>query len=215
MGGREVRRESVQLGPYPGKQLVIYIPQAGGHMISRCYLAGGRLYITMCGGSGYDASHKDVRRFLDSFEILDAGTPPAEPPPGPNPPVARGNAPGPAAPAPSSPAPEGAWDAHPPFAADPKLVESGGTVYLSELHEFDVQRGPWPLGKGNMGDPEMHAVVVGGRRSPHGLGLHPPDVPAVARVRYALGKRARVFKTAVALNDSPGYRGGRPVRRDR
>jgi hypothetical protein len=205
MGGREVRRESVQLGPYPGKQLVIYIPQADGHMMSRCYLAGGRLYIIMCGGSGYDTSHPDVRRFFESFEILDPGKPPTEPPSGPAPPVARGGAP---APAPASPAPEGAWDVHPPFAADPKLVEPGGTVYLSDLSEFDVQRGPWPLGKGNMGDPEMHAVVVGGHRSPHGLGLHPPDTPAVARVRYALGKRARVFKTAVALNDTAPATGG-------
>jgi predicted Zn finger-like uncharacterized protein len=97
MGGKEVRRESVQLGPYPGKQLVIYIPQAGGHMISRCYLVGGRLYIIMVGGSGYDTGQNNVNRFFDSFEILDPGTPPPPPPP---PPVAQKGEPAPPAAAP-------------------------------------------------------------------------------------------------------------------
>src|SRR5262249_43644316 len=77
MGGREVRRESIQLGPYPGKELVIYIPQASGHMIMRCYLVGGRLYLAMCGGSGYDTDQNNVRRFFESFAILDSGKEPA------------------------------------------------------------------------------------------------------------------------------------------
>jgi hypothetical protein len=71
MGGKEVSRESITLGDYPGKQLVIHIPQAKGHMISRCFLANGRLYMVLCGGTGYDPGHRDVKRFLDSFEILD------------------------------------------------------------------------------------------------------------------------------------------------
>jgi hypothetical protein len=82
MGAKEVRREPVQLGPYPGKQLVMSIPRAIGHMISRCYIADGRLYIIMCGGRGFDTGQANVNRFFESFQILDAGNAGVQPPPG-------------------------------------------------------------------------------------------------------------------------------------
>jgi hypothetical protein len=80
MGGQEVRRESIQLGPYPGKQLIVYIPKGGGHMISRCYLADGRLYVALYGGTGVEEGQKNVTKFLDSFEILNPAQPSVEPP---------------------------------------------------------------------------------------------------------------------------------------
>jgi hypothetical protein len=171
-------------------------------------VGGVVLVVVLCAGVGVWAS-------LLRYQAREGptGTPPPmanvprppQFPPAPPQPPARVR--GPAAPTPAPPAPppaaaEDAWVVHPPFPVDPKLLEAGGTVYLGDLQEFDLQPGPWPLGKGRMGDPNGGLVIVGGRRSPHGLGLHPPNAPTPARVRYALGKRARVFKTAVGLNDS-------------
>jgi hypothetical protein len=87
MGGKEIRRESIRLGDIPGKELVMYIAQARGHMISRCYLANGRVYMLVCGGSGYDRGQPNVERFFDSFEILQPlpGQEPVVPPPPPRP----------------------------------------------------------------------------------------------------------------------------------
>jgi hypothetical protein len=124
------------------------------------------------------------------------------------PPPERGVPAVPAPAAPGAPA-EPAWEPHSPFAIDPKLLEAPGLVFLSDMQEFDVQPGPWPLGKsGQLGDPDHKAVVVLRRWSPHGLGLHPPDNPGHAHVRYALGKKAQVFKATVALNDSIPPNGG-------
>jgi hypothetical protein len=98
MGGKEVSRRSIQLGNFPGKELVMYVARAPGHMISRCYLVGGRLYVIMCGGKGYDPGQKNVQRFFDSLEILDSGEP------APPAPVAQPPAPGPARRPPTPPA---------------------------------------------------------------------------------------------------------------
>jgi hypothetical protein len=72
-GGREVKREPIQLGPYPGMQMKAYLSNARGYLISRFYLAHGRLYMAICGGTGYDDGQPNVKRFFDSFEILDTG----------------------------------------------------------------------------------------------------------------------------------------------
>jgi hypothetical protein len=91
----------------------------------------------------------------------------------------------------------------PPFPVDPKLPGPDPLVYLTDMQEFDVKPGPWPLGKnGTVGSPDRKPIVVNGRKSPKGLGLHPPSGPDHAHVRYALGKMAQVFKAAVAFNDS-------------
>jgi hypothetical protein len=95
------------------------------------------------------------------------------------------------------------WDPRPPFRIDPQLEGPGPKVYLSAMKEFDVQPGPWPLGKnGQMGDPEGHAITVKGKASPNGLGLHPPSKPDHAHVRYALGRKAAVFRATAAFNDT-------------
>jgi hypothetical protein len=78
MGGREVRRDSIQLGSYPGKQLLMYIPRASGHMVSRCYLAAGRLFIVTYGGTGVEEGQRNLTKFFDSFQILDPEAKPAD-----------------------------------------------------------------------------------------------------------------------------------------
>jgi hypothetical protein len=90
----------------------------------------------------------------------------------------------------------------PPFAVDPKLKGAEGVVYLTDLQEYAVRMGPWNFGKGGrLGNPENSPISVADRPSPHGLGMHPPGPPHCARVCYALGGRAAIFKTAVGYND--------------
>jgi hypothetical protein len=71
MGGTEVRRTSIKLGEFPGKQLEVDVPQGKGQFVFRVYLAGKRLYIVMIGGKGLSADHPDVKKMMDSFEILE------------------------------------------------------------------------------------------------------------------------------------------------
>jgi hypothetical protein len=95
------------------------------------------------------------------------------------------------------------WKVQPPFAVDPALLEAGTKVYLTNMQEFDVRQGPWTLGKGGrLGDPADRRILIGGQPSPKGLGLHAPDGGGYNRVRYALGKKAAVFKAGVAFNDA-------------
>jgi S1-C subfamily serine protease len=92
----------------------------------------------------------------------------------------------------------------PPPAAR-KLFVKGQREFLSDLEEFDVKSGPWPVSKnGNLGDPEHKAIQVDGVRSPKGLSMHPPD-GGYAGVKYRPGKQASVFKAKVALNDSTNF----------
>ena len=77
MGCIESSRTNINLGPHRGKQLVMHVPAGGGYIISRNFVVNGRMYIAMCGGTGYDEHHPNVRRFLDSFDIIDDGAPPA------------------------------------------------------------------------------------------------------------------------------------------
>jgi hypothetical protein len=117
MGGQEERREAIQLGPHVGKELSVFIPRANGRIISRFYIVGGRLYMAMCGGSGHDVGHANVKRFFESFTILDAGAGAGPMPP----PVAgKGDAAHPRAPAPA-PAPQPAVPPLPAFMDLPPL----------------------------------------------------------------------------------------------
>jgi len=182
-GGAEESRHSIQLGPHPGKQLVIEMHRAGGKVISRVYLVNGRIYIVMAGGLGLRPGHENVQRLFDSFEILEK----------------PGESPAPAA----TPAATPPQSSQPPFKVDPSLEGKWSEVYLSDMKEFDVQMGPWKFGKnGVLGDPNNTAIVAGKKKSPKGLGMHPTVTHAV-RVRYALGKQAAKFDGAVALNEYP------------
>jgi hypothetical protein len=86
-------------------------------------------------------------------------------------------------------------EAAPLFAAGPRL-------YLSDVDPFEVHPGPWPVSPGGVIGPDNNPITVAGVRSPKGLGMHPPDGPGAASARYRLGKKAAVFKAAVALNDT-------------
>ena len=91
-------------------------------------------------------------------------------------------------------------DRPPPVAR--KLFQQQPREFLSDLEEFDVKSGPWPVSKnGDLGDPEHKAIQVDGVRSPKGLSMHPPDL-GYSSIKYRPGKQASLFKAKVALNDS-------------
>ncbi|HEV3449261.1 MAG TPA: hypothetical protein VG099_31790, partial [Gemmataceae bacterium] len=75
-GAVESGRESIQLGPFPGKQISSTIARAGAKTVARIYMAHGHLYIVMAGAVGLENDHANVKRLFDSFEILDTGGPP-------------------------------------------------------------------------------------------------------------------------------------------
>jgi hypothetical protein len=79
----ETRRESISFGKIPGRQIEMDVPKFGSHLIVRYYLTTNRVYLTMAGGRNYTTDHPDVKRFHDSFEILDKQSNP--------PPVKAGN----------------------------------------------------------------------------------------------------------------------------
>jgi hypothetical protein len=85
------------------------------------------------------------------------------------------------------------------------LFPNGPRRFLSELQELDVRSGEWPFTKGKLGNPEGNPIKVGGKLSPHGLGMHPPVNPAYAGVKYRLGKEAELFKATVAIDDSTNW----------
>ena len=84
-----------------------------------------------------------------------------------------------------------------------KLFPDGPRRFLCDLEEFDVVNGKWPFTKGETGD--GHVIKVGGRKSPHGLGMHPPWAPKFASVKYKLGMEAALFKATVAIDDSTNW----------
>jgi hypothetical protein len=87
--------------------------------------------------------------------------------------------------------------------APTKLFPSGPRRFLSDLQEFDVRAGKWPLGKGETGG--GHLIKVAGHPSPHGLGMHPPWAPDYASVKYRLDGEAEGLSATVAINDSTNW----------
>ena len=86
------------------------------------------------------------------------------------------------------------------------IFAGGQCVYLSDLKEYAVKNGPWPFAKdGTIGAPENHRIQVGGKESPHGIGMHPPENPKIASAKYRLGKQAALFKATVAIDDSTDF----------
>jgi hypothetical protein len=85
-----------------------------------------------------------------------------------------------------------------------RLFNRSQVEYLADLQEFDVKSGEWPFTKdGTTGNKDP--IKVHRNLSPKGLGMHPPANPAVASVKYHLGKQAAVFKTVVAINDTATF----------
>lgn len=78
---RELSRDSIRLGEFPGKELVVEVPRGNGQFVMRNFLAHGRLYIAMAGGRGFRRGQENVNRLFESIQILDTGEP--DPPPAP------------------------------------------------------------------------------------------------------------------------------------
>lgn len=96
--------------------------------------------------------------------------------------------------------PEAAPAAKPPTTL-PEQFANRSTVYLTDLAEFDVQAGPCPIGKhGSLGNGSR--IVVQGKESPKGLGMHPPNPPLVAKACYRVERQKATLRGAVALNDT-------------
>lgn len=229
MGGSEVSRTSIKLGPISGKELVVDVPKLKGKLIGRIFVHRGRLYMAMAVGRNFEPNHQDVKRFLDSFEIIEGDDKPA--------PKQE----------PKSNDPKGqfARDPNDPIAKDPKrsiaidmnepadiqigelpdrtvlppdrpdlLLADGGSAYLCELTELYLKEGApgWKFArKGKMGkvpanDAEL--VRVNSMTPAHALTMHPP-ARDYTRVCYALGRRAQTLKGRVALSDDAAI-GARP-----
>ncbi len=86
-----------------------------------------------------------------------------------------------------------------------KLFEKQPRVYLSDMEEFNVKSGPWPVSKnGALGDPDQRTIQVKGVASAKGISMHPPD-GTYAAASFRPGKQANLFKAEVALNDSTNF----------
>jgi hypothetical protein len=86
--------------------------------------------------------------------------------------------------------------------------------YLSDMEEYDVRvaENRWAK-KGDLGyragDPQSGRILVKGKESPNGLSMH-SITDSFSTVKYKLGKAARTFMAAAALNDSAGEAGRPP-----
>lgn len=76
-------------------------------------------------------------------------------------------------------------------------------VYLSDLPETDVVNGATPFAKNGKRD-ENSRIKVTNVHSPKGISMLPNPAPAVASVKYNIGKQAALFKATIAIDDSSG-----------
>jgi hypothetical protein len=90
-----------------------------------------------------------------------------------------------------------------PAGPDPKLLAGDAKVYLSDMREEVVQGEFTKHGKA-LDQFFNGAVVLDGRKSPHGLGMFQRENGGGTKVRYALGKNAQRFQALVAFNDFGG-----------
>lgn len=82
-----------------------------------------------------------------------------------------------------------------------QLPDEGPVVFLADLTEFDVKRGPWPFTKnGQIGDGKTW-ISVEGFGSPKGLGMVPPQRDYAA-AKFRMEGRGAMFKTTAALDDT-------------
>jgi hypothetical protein len=91
------------------------------------------------------------------------------------------------------------------------VFEFGPRDYLSDLEPFDVHPGPWPIATNGKIGYEARDISVGGAPSPKGMGMHPPESPHFASVKFHLDKKAAVFKAKGAVNDTDLFVPGRAV----
>ena len=81
------------------------------------------------------------------------------------------------------------------------LFTKGPRIYLAELQEFNVQSGPWNFTK-NGAVEDGRPIRFNKTHSRHGLSMHPPSAPGVAKVNYQLAKQAALLRAVVAINDT-------------
>jgi hypothetical protein len=74
-----------------------------------------------------------------------------------------------------------------------------------------VNPGPWPIARNGKIGYEAREISVNGEPSPKGMGMHPPESPAFASVKFRLDKKAAIFKAGGAVNDTTIPVAGRAV----
>jgi hypothetical protein len=67
-----------------------------------------------------------------------------------------------------------------------------------------VKNGPWPFARGLVGDPGKSKLVVDGRTSARGLGMHPPGAGSFAAVHDRLDGKATLLQAGVAIAETTG-----------
>ncbi len=198
----EIRRESIQLRGFAGKQSTFQSRDGKYWGVIRVYIANGWCYYLMVGGDkGLSPDDTKVKQFLDSFEILGTGD---YRPNNPQPPAQLN---------PKYHEPDPSILAARP--ADALLRTPGSTVYLSDMSEFGGR--PCAIGwsftkNGNLGESfaPKRMVIINGRTPDHVLSMCPP-LNDYTRVCYSLGKRARTFEGAVALSEYEASRNPQPT----
>jgi HEAT repeat protein len=78
--GRLISEEKISTSGHPGREIVFSSTTPAGMAVVRICRVQARLYELLVLGAGIDAQTPDVRKFLDSFEVLDQpGAAPAPP----------------------------------------------------------------------------------------------------------------------------------------
>lgn len=70
-GPVELKRESIKVGAYEGKLLVVNLKKRKVNVVVRVFMVGQRMYMIAAGGKGYDEDNVNVKKFFNSFELLD------------------------------------------------------------------------------------------------------------------------------------------------
>lgn len=238
LGAVERSRQFIQLSGNPGIELIFDAPQIGATGVLRYYLAQGFVFDAVAVGKGFTVEHQDVKRFFDSFEILQGPTgskpqppvqkqppkqePPIQQPPRQDPPIRQPPIePNPPIDPKGEPKPDPRYEQSDPAVlgakpADGRLNIGVPTVYLSDMSEFGGLPCAvgWSFAKnGKLGSSYEpgKAVVVNGVTPAHSLSMHPP-VQDYTRIAYSLGKKAKSFEGAVAISKHPGSNGAEPVK---
>jgi hypothetical protein len=69
-GVRVLRTEDITVSGFPAREIE-YTADDGGNYVGRLVVADSRFYILVAGGRFVSAGNKNIRRFLDSFEVTD------------------------------------------------------------------------------------------------------------------------------------------------
>ncbi len=75
-GGRCVAERPIDLDGAPGREFILEVP-GKGTLVARAYAAGRRWYVLLAAGRGYQPDTPDVRKFHDSFRLINPSPPPA------------------------------------------------------------------------------------------------------------------------------------------